>query len=159
MIQLTQSPLPDVLEVWVPTNRYDRNGARTHMDGWNEIVAAYRSNRHKGSGRELDNVAYVASHVRDAMQAQHWRAMRDKRSAVACDVHLLFVERDRRRDVGNVHGGAKYALDALTFRHPYGAGAILDDSQRWLHNVTYEVAVDKNDPGIHITVRTLGPRS
>ena len=151
--------MSEELRVWIPTNRYDKDGRPTHMDGWNEIIAAYRSNRHKGSTREIDNVEYVAYYVRDAMQSQHWQAMRDKKSAVRCHVHLLFVEKDRRRDIGNVHGGAKYALDALTFRHPYGAGAILDDSQRWLHNVTYEVAVDKNEPGIRITVRALEPRS
>ena len=158
MNPLQQPSLPDSLEVWVPTNRYDKDGQPTHMDGWNEIISAYRSNRHKGNAREIENVEYVASYVREAMQSQHWRAMRDKKRAVRCRVHLLFVERDRRRDIGNIHGGAKYALDALTWRHPYGAGAILDDSQRWLADVTYSVTRNPNKPGLYMHVRALEER-
>lgn len=158
MNPLQQPSLPDSLEVWVPTNRYDKDGQPTHMDGWNEIISAYRSNRHKGNAREIENVEYVASYVREAMQSQHWRAMRDKKRAVRCRVHLLFVERDRRRDIGNIHGGAKYALDALTWRHPYGAGAILDDSQRWLADVTYSVTRNPNKPGLYMLVRALEER-
>ena len=144
---------PRELVAFVPTNRRDKNRAPTHMDGWNEIIAAYRSNRHKGSERELENVAYVATHVRKAMRAQGWERMRDKGRAARCSVHICFIERNRRRDIGNVHGGAKYALDALTQRHTYGVGAIYDDSQRWLSDVTYQVESDKEHPGMIIYIR------
>ena len=150
--------LPRTLEVFVDTNRADRYGDPTGMDGWNEIVDAYRSNRHKGSERELANVGWVASHVGDAMDEQGWPEMRSKEDAVPCVVDLLFVERNRRRDIGNIHGGAKYVLDALTRRHRLGCGAIYDDSQRWLKDVTYAVAIDPESPGIRITVRELEPR-
>lgn len=146
------------LEVFVGTNRADRYGHPAGMDGWNEIIGAYCSNRHKGSDRELANVDWVSSFVRDAMNEQGWRQMRYKEDAVPCSVDLLFVERDRRRDIGNIHGGAKYVLDALTQRHKLGCGAIYDDSQRWLKDVTYAVAINPEGPGIQITVRELEPR-
>ena len=60
--------------------------------------------------------------------------------------------------MGNIHGGAKYALDALTMRHKFGAGAIYDDSQRWLPAVEYRIeCVGKQfrEPGLKIEVNTL----
>lgn len=145
--------------VWVPTNRRGRDGLPTHMDGWNEIVAAYKRSRHAGSKRELANVEHVASYVLEAMQMQRWPRMSSKLRAMPCRVALLFVERDRRRDIGNVHGGAKYALDALTWRHPRGAGAIHDDSQKWLEDVAYAVTVDPKNPGLLIKVRMCEARA
>ncbi len=125
------------------------------MDGWNEIISAYKSHRNKGADRERENVTHVAFHVRRAMAISGWKAMLDKGSALPCHVHLCFVERDKRRDIGNIHGGAKYALDALTHRHPLGAGAIYDDSQRWMPQTTYSVEVDPERPGIAITVERM----
>ena len=85
----------------------------------------------------------------------------DKANAVPCKVTLTFVERDHRRDVGNIHGGAKYALDGLTTRHEYGAGAIYDDSQSWLPEVEYRIAYVSErftEPGIQIDIETLEER-
>lgn len=144
---------PRTLEVRVPTNRYDRRGRPTHMDGWNEIIDAYKSNKYKGAAREAENVQHVAFYVARAMRKQGWSRMEDKKHAKPCIVTIIFVERDRRRDIGNVHGAAKYALDALTHRHSCGASAIYDDSQRWLKNISYEVAVDADEPGMRIALR------
>ena len=146
------------LVVWVPTNRRDEDYEPTHMDGWNEIVNEYKRSRYHGSKREMTNVEYVASYVTEAMAKQGWAAMVDVASAVPCSVTILFVERDRRRDVGNIHGGAKYALDALTHRHPRGASAIYDDAQRWLPEIHYIIDVDADRPGMRITVRELERR-
>lgn len=147
-----------LLDVWVPTNRHDDSGRPTHMDGWNEIVSAYKSNKYKGAAREAENVQHVAFYVARAMRSQGWARMASKDDAVSCSVKITFVERDRRRDIGNVHGAAKYALDALTHRHKSGASAIYDDSQMWLTQIAYEVAVDASQPGMRIVIRELTPR-
>lgn len=147
------------LHVWVPTNRYDADQLPTHMDGWNEILDAYKANRHRGGERELSNVAHVACYARAAMREQGWDPMGDKTRSVPCSVSILFVERNRRRDIPNVYGGSKYAIDALTSRHKAGACAIYDDSPRWLQRVAYGHDVDAKAPGMHVCVRALYPRS
>ena len=145
------------LEIWVPTNRTDEYGRYTHMDGWNEILSAFATSRNVGSRLMRDNVRHVATWTSIAMRRYAWQVV-TKRSAVPCNVTLTFVERDHRRDVGNIHGGAKYALDALTKRHKFGAGAIYDDSQRWLPTVEYRIeCVGEQfvEPGLKIEVNTL----
>ena len=148
------------LSIWVPTNRTDRHGRYTHMDGWNEIKHALETNRNIGSALIREDVQHVAMWAKLAMRKQRWPQM-DKANAVPCKVTLIFVERDHRRDVGNIHGGAKYALDGLTKRHEYGAGAIYDDSQVWLPAVEYRISyVGKgfDEPGIQIDIETLEER-
>lgn len=152
-----KAQLMRTLRVWVPTNRVDERGRYTHVDGWNEIIEANRSGYRVGAIQERDNVQHVALWTRLAMQRQRWPVMTKDR-AVPCKVTITFVERDRRRDVGNVHGGSKYALDGITRRHKYGAGAIYDDSQRWLPEIDYRIAYvgdDHAEPGIEITITTL----
>ena len=148
------------LEIWVPTNRADKSMRWTHVDGWNELKSAFEVSRAVGATRIRQNVKHVARWTAIAMRSQGWPAM-SKESAVPCKVTLTFVEKDRRRDVGNIHGGAKYALDALTARHDHGASAIYDDSQRWLPEVVYQVAYvgdEFKEPGIQILVETLEDR-
>lgn len=148
------------LHVWVPTNRVDAQCRYTHVDGWNELKKAYESNRNIGSSVMRENVKHVATHTRLAMMRQRWHPM-TRANAQPCKVTLTFVERDRRRDVGNIHGGAKYALDALTARHKFGAGAIYDDSTKWLPEIEYRIAYvgkEWDEPGIAITVTTLEDR-
>ena len=145
------------LTVWVPTNRVDERGRYTHMDGWNEIKSAFEENRYHGSALIREDVQHVALWCGIAMRQQGWGPM-PKGEAVPCRVMLTFVERDRRRDVGNIHGGAKYALDALTSRHKYGASAIYDDSQRWLPEVEYRIAYVGErfrEPGLLMVIEKL----
>ena len=146
------------MHVWVPTNRYGRSRKKASMDGWNEILNAYKSDRYHGASRELENVAHVASCVAAQMAADAWAPMSQKEGSVPCSVAILFVERDRRRDIPNVFGGSKYAIDALTHRHKRGASAIFDDSPRWLQCVAYGRDVDPAEPGMHIVIRELRPR-
>lgn len=147
----------DCLHIWVPTNRVDRRGRYTHMDGWNEIKSAFESGRNVGSNLIREDVKRVATWTLLAMRRYGWEPM-DATNASPCAVRITFVERDHKRDVGNIHGGAKYALDGLTARHKYGAGAIYDDSQRWLPRVEYEidyVGKEYTEPGMAITVQRL----
>lgn len=148
---------PKALVIWVPTNRLDEHCKYTHMDGWNEIKGALESGRNIGAALIREDVQHVAMWARIAMRQQAWSPM-TKADAIPCRVTLTFVERDHRRDVGNIHGGAKYALDALTARHKYGTGAIYDDSQKWLPVVEYRIAyVGKgfSEPGMRITIEPL----
>lgn len=145
------------LRIWIPSNRVNPQMRLTHMDGWNEIKKAFENRREIGSKLICDDVQHCAQHIRLAMLRAHWLPM-DKYSARPCKVTLRFVERDHRRDLGNIHGGSKYALDALTVRHRYGAGAIYDDSQKWLKEVIYDVAYvgeGYDEPGLEIIVTTL----
>lgn len=156
---------PEAMTAWVPANRQwavtgrDRHVMEpTRTDGWNEILAEYKRNRHRGNEHELENVSHVALHVASEMASCGWDPMRDVEGAVPCAVSILFVERDRRRDIPNVFGGEKYALDALTHRHRLGCSAIWDDAPRWLPYARWGCEVDRDAPGMHVCVRRLVAR-
>lgn len=146
---------PKMLYVWVPSNRRGRDGAPRAMDGLNEIIADNRANKYNGARIERENVEWVTWYVMQAMNRQHWQPMLDKDKAVPCKVLVTFVETSDRRDVANVFGGGlKYTLDALTRAQGRkgGAGAIYDDSVRWLSEVVPSIRIDPMNPGIEITV-------
>ena len=140
------------LRIWVPSNRTRDDGSPAPMDGLNEIIATNRTGWQVGQRIERENVQWVATFVRIAMRRTRYRAMtRDDRQV--CDVHVCVHEVSKARDVANVYGGVlKYALDALTARHKYGAGAIWDDNSTWLRYLTPSIVIDKEHPGLEIAV-------
>jgi len=71
-----------------------------------------------------------------------------------CIVHCCFIEVDGRRDVSNIYGGLKWLLDGLSKPRGIktkGAGAIWDDSPKWV-TVFPSVAIDKDNPGVDISI-------
>ena len=153
--------MSEPLRVWIPSNRTYRDGRPKAMDGLNELIDANRADRQVGARVERENVEWCRYFAVRAMRDQGWAPMQEKSDAVPCRVHIAFVEANRRRDVSNIYGGGcKYVLDALTrTRHDrhgrvtkIGAGAIYDDSVRWLTSCETAVRVDAKRPGIDITV-------
>lgn len=88
-----------------------------------------------------------------AMKEQGWKC-----PDCRCTVSMTFVEPHRRRDPDNVYGGAKFILDGITERHgsrTYGAGAIHDDSQRYMRLVLDpDIRVDREHVGCWVTIET-----
>ena len=149
------------LRVWIPSNRTYADGRPKAMDGLNEIIDANRSGYQVGAALERENLEWCYFFIKRAMGQQHWAAMQEKEQAVPAEVYITFVEANQRRDVSNIYGGGcKYVLDALS-RARYdkhgnvtklGAAAIYDDSVRWLKRCIPRVRVNKEKPGIEITV-------
>lgn len=137
------------LEFFVPSNRLSPKGERTHVDGWNEYIKAVNTSRYVGAARERENVHYVAAYAALAMRQADWTP--PETHSLVC---VTFIERDRRRDIPNIYGGLKWVLDGLSRPRgskSAGAGAIVDDSQKWL-TVVPMVAIDRQNPGVHIKI-------
>ena len=62
-------------------------------------------------------------------------------------IHILWVEKNKRRDFDNIRSGAKLILDALT-----KSERIVNDSQRWLVGLTDAYAIDPLRPRIEVTI-------
>lgn len=137
------------LEFFVPSNRLDSKGKRTHVDGWNEYIKAVNRSRIIGAALERENVKLIADYAALAMRRASWTPPETR-----CLVYVTFIERDKRRDIPNVYGGLKWVLDGLSRPRGskrVGAGAIVDDSQKWL-TVIPMVAIDRQNPGVHIKI-------
>jgi hypothetical protein len=137
------------MEYFIPSNRSDKQGKPTHMDGWNEIIKANRSGYYIGARQERENVEWVAWHTRQAMRKNH---VKPYTSRVRVDV--CFVEVNRRRDPANAYGGLKWLLDGMTKPKggKAGAGLIVDDSTKWLEVGSVTVDYDKNNPGVIVRI-------
>lgn len=144
--------MADPLIFFVPSNRTDKQGNPTHVDGWNEILRAYKSGWPVGATLERQNVHNVAAHCKAAMMRKHWKPL-----VVPAIVYVRFVETSRRRDIPNIYGGLKWLLDGLTRPRGKkgGAGAIVDDSQRWLAAVYPSVIIDKEHPGVWVRIESV----
>lgn len=140
--------MSDPLVFFVPSNRTDKQGRPTHVDGMNEIIRANRTNKYVGAKQERQNVALVRDYCVAAMYLKGWKPLE-----VKARVYVRFVEVNARRDVGNIYGGLKWVLDGLTRPRGAkdGAGAIVDDSQKWVE-VVPSVSVDRDRPGVWIRI-------
>lgn len=63
-------------------------------------------------------------------------------------IHIRWVEKDQRRDRDNIRSGAKLILDALVRQE-----RIVNDSQKWLTELTDSYDVDKTNPRIEVTIQ------
>ena len=62
-------------------------------------------------------------------------------------IHFRWVEKNRRRDFDNIRAGAKTILDALVKQQ-----RIVNDSQKWLTQVTDTYDLDKENPRVEVTI-------
>lgn len=142
------------MRFFVPSNRRAKGGEPTHLDGLNDMVAVGRSRKRGYASRvKKENGLHVEGHCREAMHDCGWETPSGK-----CLVTLTFVEVDRRRDPDNIFGGAKYILDGITRprgRRKYGAGAIVDDSQKWIELRFGEILVDRDRPGCWVDIEEI----
>ena len=141
------------LHFFVPSNRTNKHGRPTHVDGWNEYIKAVNTHRMVGANLERENVKLVSEYAMVAMRNQRFRP-----PVVPCEVHVTFVEVNQRRDVPNVFGGLKWVLDGLSRPRGskyLGAGAIFDDSPKWV-TVHPHIRIDPSNPGVEIDVIPIG---
>ena len=63
-----------------------------------------------------------------------------------------WFERDKRRDRDNIRSAEKYIMDALVERL-----RIKNDTQKWVIDSRHEIAVDKENPRVEITIEEVTP--
>ena len=142
------------LEFFVPSNRRNTDGTPAPLDGLNELINMERSDWRIGNNAKRTNGRNAEASCTYAMRESRWKCPKCK-----CVVTLTFVETSRRRDPDNIYGGAKFILDGITKkrgRRTYGAGAIEDDSQKWIELRFGPILVDKKSPGCHVKIETIG---
>ena len=119
---------------------------RHPLPGMNEVVAENR--RGFGAGnrlkRRMTELAEVAA--RSAVEEAGWVA-----PLGPAEVRMEWHELSRRRDLDNVVSAQKFVLDGMV-----EAGLLRGDSQRYVPcPVTHEVVVDRDRPGVAVTVTRL----
>lgn len=140
------------LRFFVASRRKTAGGAPAPLAGLNEIVDAERGGW--GNALKKRECVRVQRCCEEAMEECGWECPESR-----CVVTLTFVETTRGRDPDNIFGGAKLILDGMTMprgRKRYGAGAIRDDSQKWIELRFGEILVDKERPGCWVDVEEIG---
>lgn len=139
-----------VLEFFVPSNNTDQKGNPAPLDGTGELIDAERGGW--GNALKRRNGKNAEASCIYAMRAAKWEC-----PTVRCRVTLTFVETSRRRDPDNIFGGAKFILDGITQprgKRRFGAGAIYDDSQKWIDLQYGPILIDKGNPGCKVRIET-----
>lgn len=108
----------------------------------NDLVHALNRGIHAGNDLKRYYTGIAAEYAREAAIQQGWRV-----PDAPVDVWITWYELDRRRDPDNVHGGAKTVMDGLVL-----AGAIRDDSQRWVRDIHHRIRYDAEDPGAEVVL-------
>jgi hypothetical protein len=141
------------LEFFIPSNRLSKKGRPAPLDGLNELVAAERSGYRVGNALKRKNGMNAEASCLYAMRVSGWETPNAK-----CRVTLTFVEPHDRRDPDNIFGGAKFILDGIisrSERKSFGAGAVVDDSQRWIELRFGDIEIDREHPGCRVLIETL----
>lgn len=139
------------LEFFIPTNRVGKGGRKRPLDGTSELVNAERGGW--GSGLKKRNGKHAERFCSKAMEDSGWECPTRR-----CLVTLTFVEPHDRRDPDNIYGGAKFILDGIIKprgRRRYGAGALEDDSQRWIELRFGPIEVDKENVGCRVRIEEI----
>lgn len=110
----------------------------------NDYIHTINVNRYAGNAmkRKYTDIACVAAQM--AMAAQGWECP-DKPVAI----EFIWQETSHRRDLDNIRGGAKFVLDGLV-----QAGAIKDDSQRYVSHLSDSITVNKDYAGVVVVIET-----
>lgn len=137
-----------VLEFFIPSNRTTKAGNPAPLDGMNDLVSAERGGW--GNALKRRNGIHAQDSCLYAMRAARWECPKTKSV-----VTLTFVEVSRSRDPDNIIGGAKFILDGITKprgKKRFGAGAIEDDSQKWIDLRFGDILVDKENAGCWVRI-------
>jgi len=105
------------------------------LPGLNEIVAAAKSHFGAYAKMKYEHTTAIA-----------WLAKKlptYKRVVLVITWH----EPDRRRDPDNIMAGQKFILDGLV-----AAGAIPNDSQKYIQGIVHRFRVDKRNPRVEVEI-------
>ena len=110
------------------------------LPGMNEYIAAINANRQRGAAlkRSAENGIVLCAKV----GLPHREPLKCKGQ-----VHVHYVERDKKRDFDNIRMGTKFILDALQT-----AGVIQGDGQSYLLPPTESFGYDKENPRVVVTI-------
>lgn len=114
------------------------------LDGMNDTMALPKSRYKQHHRRKM--IKYLI--------CQWIVARRVPEFKVPVMIHINWIERDRRRDRDNIRSGAKFILDALVKTR-----RIVNDSQRWVTELTDSYGIDKINPRIEVTIEPATPLS
>jgi Holliday junction resolvase RusA-like endonuclease len=110
------------------------------LPGMNDYISALDHSKYIGARLKKTTEEYILTCI---MAGLGKRQPFD----VKLQIHIRFVERDRRRDFDNITSGTKFILDALR-----KAGVIYNDGQSYLLPSTFEYDVDKDYPRVEVTI-------
>ena len=110
------------------------------LPGLNEIIAATNKTRYEGNKLKGETEEYICSCIKAGLgDVEPFENV--------VQVHIRFIEKDRRRDYDNVMAGQKFIMDALI-----KAGVIYNDGQAFVMPNTFEFGVDKNYPRVEVKI-------
>lgn len=125
--------------------KYNKNGQIKPWPGMNEMIKADRTNYHVGNAlkQTYTTISQIAASI--AVTQHGWQTPDEP-----CDITLIWHEPHNRRDPDNIYGGAKFVLDGMR-----DAGVIKDDKQKYIHQLTNLIDVDKENPGVTVIVTAI----
>lgn len=110
------------------------------LPGLNEYIKAIDNSRYEGNKLKRDTEDFI-------IRCIHAGLGKYKTAECVVQVHIKFIERDRRRDYDNITSATKFILDAMRT-----SGVIYNDGQSFLLPSTFEYGTDKDDPRVVVTI-------
>lgn len=110
------------------------------IPGLNEYIKALNNSRYEGNKLKSDTEDYICRCINSGL---------GKTESFDCvvQVHITFVEKNRKRDYDNITSGTKFILDAMR-----KAGVIYNDGQSFLMPCTYDYKVDADHPRVEVKI-------
>jgi len=105
------------------------------LPGLNEIIDAAKRNPHEYARMKCEYTQMVA-----------WLAKKLPRFNKVALI-ITWYEPDHRRDPDNIMAGQKFILDGLVV-----AGAISNDSQKYIQGIVHRFRVDKRNPRVEVEI-------
>ncbi len=110
------------------------------IPGMNEYIKALDVSRYEGNKLKRATEDLICACIKAGL---------GKINTFECviQVHIRFIEKDRRRDYDNITSGTKFILDAMR-----KAGVIYNDGQSFIMPCTYDYGVDADKPRVEVQI-------
>lgn len=110
------------------------------IPGMNEYIKALDKSRYEGNKLKRDTEDMISACIRAGLG-------NIEPFGCVVQIHISFIEKDRRRDYDNITSGTKFILDAMR-----KAGVIYNDGQSFLDPSTYDYGVDAKYPRVEVKI-------
>ena len=106
----------------------------------NDYINKCRTNKYLAAKFKSDTEEIIGVFIKKAKLGQITKP---------CEIHITWVEPNRKRDVDNIQSAQKYILDALVKE-----GILKNDTQKWVRQITHKILVDE-EPRILVVFKEI----
>lgn len=105
---------------------------KAKLPSLNDVIATNRGNKYAGNAYKQSIQELIGWEIKQALTKKTLKPV-----TKPCVIYIDWHEKDKRRDVDNIHSSVKFVLDAMVSNK-----VLINDSRRYVKQVYHEIIDD-----------------